>query len=144
MDGYIRKCVLPLDEVVQLVERHFDVRKTRIELQGHSVGVTSLRLRTFATAALKNPAWCCVSCGLKPKFFAIEESMWNKQAVDKPHLNLYGVTEAGEEKLFTHDHVLARALGGADNLSNTQVMCSPCNSEKSVHEQREVDKLKGK
>jgi hypothetical protein len=33
--------------------------------------------------------------------------------------------------LFTHDHTLARGLGGADAIENTTTMCSPCNQKKS-------------
>lgn len=57
------------------------------------------------------------------------------------HLNLYGVRE-DEDVLFTHDHKLARALGGADNLSNAQLMCSPCNGKKSKGETKEVLRLR--
>ena len=39
-------------------------------------------------------------------------------------MNLWGVDpEDGQPILFTHDHIVAQALGGLDQLSNTQTMC---------------------
>lgn len=59
------------------------------------------------------------------------------------HLNLWGVKD-GEEVLFTHDHVLARGLGGKDNLDNTQTMCCYCNWEKGDLEAILANELKEK
>jgi hypothetical protein len=46
------------------------------------------------------------------------------------HLNLYALDSDGREILMTHDHILARADGGKNHLSNTQTMCAPCNFKK--------------
>ncbi len=77
---------------------------------------------------------------MKAAFFAVENFRGSNQSV--PHANLYGVDREGNEVLFTHDHKLARSLGGADNLNNTQVMCSPCNTKKSIVEQGRLEKKK--
>jgi hypothetical protein len=54
-------------------------------------------------------------------------------------MNLYGMKD-GNEVLFTHDHILARGLGGADDLTNSQTMCSPCNGNKSKAEGKEANR----
>lgn len=53
------------------------------------------------------------------------------------HFNLWAVDPDGTEVLMTHDHKLARALGGKNALENTQTMCSPCNGNKAVAESKE-------
>lgn len=37
----------------------------------------------------------------------------------------------------TIDHIIARSLGGGDELENIQVICRDCNNEKSVIEYRQ-------
>ena len=128
-----------MSSVVSKILANWDVPKdeqVRVPIENYPVGVFSLRLKTFARAYKKNEGKiCCVACGLPAKFFAVENFARGHQPY--AHVNLYGLKD-GEEVLFTHDHTLARALGGADNLSNTTVMCSPCNSMKSVVEQKRV------
>lgn len=138
MNRYRRLAVLPLESTVaQIVDHLGDPEKEfRVEVEsGHHVHLTSLRLRTFARAAVRGKMEC-VGCGCRAEFFAVEK-FHNASENSSPHLNLYG-TKGGVEVLFTHDHILARALGGPDNLSNTQVMCSPCNNRKGKAEQREA------
>lgn len=142
MNTYIRHGRVELPEAMARITEHLHSRdKVRVEVQGHQVGVTSLRLKTFARDYQAGNGWLkCVTCGLHASFFAIEVDAYNVQALDKPHLNLYGVNEAGEEVLFTHDHTLARGLKGRDHISNTTTMCSPCNAEKAKGEHREVER----
>lgn len=146
MNTYIRKGRVELPEAMARITEHLHSRdKIRVEIQGHNVGVTSLRLKTFARDYnTGNGLLRCVTCGLHAAFFAVEVDAWNKQpnAQDKPHMNLYGVNEGGEEVLFTHDHILARGLGGRDALVNTQTMCSPCNYEKSKQEQEACNRIR--
>lgn len=99
--------------------------KARTEYEGHMLKLLSVRLMTFAKHGI-----CCAGCGLVGRYFAVEKH----PASVSYHANLYAVNAHGKEVLMTHDHILARALGGADNLSNTQTMCSPCNAEKSILE----------
>lgn len=138
MNTYVRHLkVTDLESIFAYVREPKGHEKTRIDLNGHSVGVSSLRLRTFKQAWQSR--FCCVGCGKVPTHFAVEVDAWAPKGT-KPHLNLYGE----DETLFTHDHILARGLGGKDNISNTQLMCSPCNAEKAKGEQLLVNKLKMK
>lgn len=142
---YQRHAIASLDEVIPEIMAKWDMpRPDRFTLiSGHSIGISSLRMKTFCRAAYKGKL-ACVSCGLEGRFFGVETFSRGNQTM--PHANLYGVKD-GEEILFTHDHILARALGGSDDLDNSQVMCSPCNSHKSIAEgqearQRRLTKLK--
>lgn len=68
----------------------------------------------------------CVCCGIKTTRAFLEYHPYDMV----PHFNFYA--EDGDELiLMTKDHILARALGGEDRLSNYQTMCSVCNSLKS-------------
>ncbi|UTC29673.1 HNH endonuclease [Bajunvirus bajun] len=90
-----------------------------------------------------NPA--CVSCGLKGTYLALERSA----AFDKAsrqfrvcdeqlwHMNLYGTREDGAEVMFTQDHIIPRARGGSEDITNLQTMCSPCNNRKG-HKMPEI------
>jgi hypothetical protein len=130
MTQYNRYAVLPLDEVVEKVFHHWKKKKVRIVVSsGHTVGVSSLRLKSFAEATKSKKGLHCKACGVKASFFAVE----NFKGVEESsmHLNLYG-TKDGADVLFTRDHVKARAKGGNDTLGNSQVLCSPCNGKKGV------------
>lgn len=103
----------------------------RTPFKGEEVHLTSLRLLTFF-----NQGVVCSCCGLKASYFAFERNPITKKN-PKPgsyHLNLWGVDEEGEERMFTHDHTLARALGGNDDATNTTTMCLECNGEKAKEE----------
>jgi hypothetical protein len=131
--NYDRFSIVPVEVIMPMIHEAMDLpekHKRREVYLGQSAHVTSLRLRTFALRGLT-----CVSCGLTATFFALERGMRKKQPIKEPyHLNLWGIAPDGEEILFTHDHVLARGLGGADSISNTQTMCSPCNAIKGEKE----------
>lgn len=103
----------------------------RVTLHGHEVRVKSLRLKNFAKSH------SCTCCGLVATHFAVEEngSDW--------HLNLWAERPGMAEMLFTHDHTLARSLGGTDDEANTTTMCAKCNHKKAVGEFAEYCKLKG-
>jgi hypothetical protein len=133
MNHYIRHAFVPIDQVVLAIRSAMEEStETRLQVGEYSVGITSLRLQTFATGCNEGKI-VCVGCGLHANFFAVENFKRNTlHAV--PHINLYGVNDSGEEVLFTHDHRQARVFGGADNLSNTQVMCFPCNNKKGNEE----------
>lgn len=137
---YRRFLKLDIDEAMKPIIESLELKKAKASFGEHKVNVTSLRLRTFALARVKyglhgDRPFGCVKCGLKAAFFAVETQVFDKNA-QSPHLNLYGVNEEGEEVLMTHDHRIARSLGGKDDLTNTQLMCSPCNAAKAVVEQK--------
>lgn len=117
---YERIGVLSLDEAFYYIEKHInDFGKSKVQIKDFSVNVQSLRLRTFLKSGVQCP--CCPN---KASFFAVERNTGSKGGY---HINLYGIDAENNEVLFTHDHIVARALGGEDNLSNSRTMCGPCN-----------------
>lgn len=110
----------------------------KVEFLGVEVEVSGLRLQTF----FESPPCCSdPSCPHKPSFFAIErtpvpEGRSPHSPHHRYHLNLYGRDAKGREILFTHDHTLARGLGGSDTRDNTTMMCWPCNRRKSIIESK--------
>lgn len=133
MSHYIRHSILSLEEGVKIISL------TGEQKSSFKFKTGGLRLRTFRDKGL-----CCAYCGLNATHFALERCMGQTKD-KKPHLNLWGYTDQGKEILFTHDHVHARSLGGADDISNSVTACEKCNSKKSKYENRileEVKKLK--
>jgi hypothetical protein len=122
---YERLTKVAIEDVLPVIGEAYDSRKTkgRVDVAGVLVKVVSTRLRTFYKTGTY-----CHHCGLQASFFAIERTV-NHKGTDHPyHLNLWGVDAEGQEVLFTHDHIIARALGGTDVVEeNTQTSCGPCN-----------------
>lgn len=118
MSRYIRKETLSLEDGLKKI----------------NTDVSSLRLKTFATKGT-----CCSYCGLQATHFALEKCKGSK--LDRYHMNLWGVRNE-QEILFTHDHVHARSLGGADTIDNSVTACEKCNSRKSKYENRLLFELK--
>ncbi len=136
MSQYIRHAIAPMDEIVPEIMAQWDNPHARMTYGGLSFNIHSLRLKTFCRTAYKGRLECS-TCKLRAGYFAVEAFARGDQT--SVHINLYGRNSDGEEVLFTHDHTKARALGGADNLSNTTVMCFPCNNMKGCGECREVN-----
>jgi len=113
---------------------HAPEAPAQIHVAGQLVWISGLRLQTLATATV-----CQCSnraCAVMATHVAVERQV---DGHGMPltghgyHLNVYGLR--GEvEVLFTHDHTLARSLGGANDLTNTTPMCLACNATKSRHE----------
>lgn len=137
MPTYIRLGVTTLADVIPLIQGNWLVPDAKTTINGHMVGISSLRMKTFGRDARASCGIACKGCGLEAEYFAIET--FARGLVRSPHVNLYGMKD-GIEVLFTHDHIIARSLGGKDNLSNAQTMCAPCNSKKSIVEQAEVER----
>lgn len=136
--GYVRAGLVAIDEVLPLI---LDKTVDRAVFHGHSVGVSSLRLITFAVKGLE-----CSSCGLKATHFAVEgHERKSGELPESYHLNLWADRshEDKGEMLMTHDHTLARGLGGKDHIDNTTTMCSKCNYQKSIQETVDYCKMKG-
>ena|ERR1035437_519425 len=127
---YERHSVVSIDEALVVIKTSIDSIKARQKpikalINGVTINVKSLRLQTFLEKGT-----VCVKCGRIGTHFAVERST-NQEVY---HLNLWATDEQGDEYLMTHDHILARSLGGADKIENTQTMCSPCNAEKGQEE----------
>jgi len=90
-------------------------------IDNHVIKINSQRLKLF-----KEKGITCVKCKLKGEFFGLDLALHAK----RPHLNLYAIKD-GKEILFTKDHIKPKSKGGKNKLKNYQVMCEPCNSEKS-------------
>lgn len=127
--NYTRAGIVAIADVLPLIA---DPEITAVELCGHKVNVTSLRLRNFVKSQT------CISCGMIATHFAVEANSGNQW-----HLNLWASRPGKEEMLFTHDHTLARGLGGEDSEENTTTMCSKCNFQKSRAELVAYNKLHG-
>jgi len=136
---YDRFGTVSLDVVMPLIHADMDAprKAERRYVSGKAVHVTSLRLRTFARHGIT-----CKTCGCSASYFAIERDMYTASKDGHYHLNMWGYDKEGNDLLFTHDHVIARCLGGLDNLSNTTTMCGPCNWKKGEEERILHDKLK--
>lgn len=68
----------------------------------------------------------CVVCGAKASFWALQRV----GDLTNPHLNLWGFDRNNEIVLFTKDHIIPKAKGGKNNMSNYQIMCDFCNGIK--------------
>lgn len=140
MSQYIRYSILPITEVVGWIDAMRGEEKLKKEVSINNVlykfGVTSKRLRAFADHFGKHGSLACTNCGYEAKFFAVEDFTRNSKM--SPHINLYGDADV----LFTHDHTVARAMGGADDSQNIQVMCFPCNSRKGSVEGKIVEQMR--
>lgn len=126
--NYTRAGIVPLEQVLPLIK---DPSKTHAHFHGQKVKVKGLRLLNFAKSC------ACSNCGLTATHFAVEHNG------DGWHLNLWATRPEMNEMLFTHDHTLARSLGGEDTEANTTTMCAKCNHRKGVGEFAEYCKLKG-
>lgn len=132
MTQYIRHAVAPIEVVAAAIKAGWNDKKPTMTFEGYQFNVSSLRLRTMCRDFYAG-RFRCVGCGLVPTFFSVDSFAHGNQ--NFYHVNLFGVKN-GQDILFTHDHILARALGGRDELNNTQLMCAPCNSRKGKAEQK--------
>ena len=127
---YERVGILELEEVFHYIRQNLNIpsNKGKVYIKDFYVNVQSIRLRTFLNTGIE-----CPCCGIQASFFAVERS---KGTSGGYHLNLYGIDKDNNEVLFTHDHILARGLGGEDNQKNTHTMCGPCNWSKGHIEEK--------
>ena len=124
---YERIGSLDIEKVFPLIEEHFhNPKKMRVHIEHYFVNVNSLRLKSFLLHGIS-----CSCCETQASFFAVERSTGTQESY---HLNLYGIDKDGAEVLFTHDHILARGLGGKDSIENTRTSCGPCNWKKGALE----------
>ena len=121
------------DEVFNWIEASRSTKERpmpkRVDMDGHDMKVYSLRYENF----MANGTKCCV-CGIEGTKFYKERNftVGGKPTADNGeyHFNLYAIDAEGDEVLMTKDHIVAKAIGGADNVSNMQPMCTVCNNSK--------------
>lgn len=117
---YIRAGVLPIDFVL----KHAGIKEVAVGSIAIGSAFCSWRIRCYATKGV-----VCAYCGMRGDFFAIEKNA--SQNTDKFHLNLYHVSEKGNQVLMTVDHIFPKSKGGSNDMSNLQPLCSICNFKKS-------------
>ena len=143
---YTRIATFPLDEVIPFVFTH--IKQQELKTQGYnyydSEWVNASKKTYFITNdlhpitvkmgshryqlfALKGTD--CVKCGIKGKFFALEQCACDKSL--KFHFNLYGIDKNGYEVMITKDHIIPRSKGGKNTLANYQPLCINCNQRKA-------------
>ena len=129
--GYNNRCAIPYTEFVKLITPG----SLEIEIYGNFISLMSMRMQSM----LRNPPWCAnEECGAQIQYAVVQCAINgvspNRDKTRLCHVNFYGTDPYGEWRMFTCDHVLARALGGSNDLSNTQTLCRKCNGEKSKWE----------
>ena len=107
------------EEVLPYITNTQDKREFKVGEQIYLVKMNSHRYFVFKNSLE------CVACGLKGNKFLLEKNSHDAH----PHFNLYG-EENNKLILMTRDHILAKANGGEDKLSNYQTLCSLCNNLK--------------
>lgn len=112
-----------LDEVMPYISEHEIKRDYYVGEKKYSVRMNSDRYFVFKD----NPE--CVACGLVGTKMILDLNPGDQS----PHFNLYA-EEDGRYVLMTKDHWVAKALGGKDESSNYQTMCSICNNLKGHYE----------
>lgn len=112
--------------LAKLDENERKIRK-RVDMDGHLMKVYSQRYETFMSHGVK-----CCECGIEGDRFYKERS-YKDSSVDGVgyHFNLYAIDSQGDDVLMTKDHIIAKSLGGKDDISNYQTMCYVCNQLKS-------------
>ena len=133
--GYISFGKFSIDEVLSK-SGDFAEKEIFVDDDGneHLVKMKSMRYRTF-----KKYGTTCVKCGLEGQYFKLERPV--NVEYKTCHFNLYGINEDGEEVMITKDHIVPRAKGGKNYLSNMQPMCMRCNEKKGTMSNEEF--LKG-
>lgn len=121
-NNYIRKGIYSLDEVFDNLVDVNALGDIFMEWEGEPVSMNNAKYHVFKKEK------CCVCCGLKGEYFALEQCK-DKDEESLYHFNMYGIRD-GKEVLFTKDHIIPKSKGGTNTLDNYQTMCVRCNAEK--------------
>lgn len=122
---YIRKGLYSIDYILSS-RLPVVLGKTKFAIKiidGDKSYMSSERYELFDKKGVK-----CISCGLNGEYFAKEKHKGQK--TNMWHFNLYGFDKFGNEVMLTKDHIIPKSLGGKDELSNYQTLCSNCNVKK--------------
>ena len=112
-----------LDEVMPFISEQDSKRDYQIGDKTYSVRMNSDRYFVFRD----NPS--CVACGLQGTKMILDLNPGDQS----PHFNLYA-EEDGRYVLMTKDHILAKACGGKDELTNYTTCCAICNNLKGHYD----------
>jgi 5-methylcytosine-specific restriction endonuclease McrA len=112
-----------LDDVMPYVTESESKRDYHVGDKTYTVKMNSDRYFVF-----KNNNRC-VACGLEGTKMILDMNPGDHS----PHFNLYAI-EDGRYVLMTKDHVLAKACGGTDELSNYATCCAICNNLKGHYD----------
>ncbi len=126
----IRHCKLDINYLVNLKDASGSGEYRTI--QGVKVKITSERYRLFKESRV------CVKCGIEGKFLAVEKFL---EEIKNYHINMYGISEDGQEVLMTKDHIIPKSKGGKNHHSNYQTMCTKCNINKGNGKNMTLRKL---
>ena len=114
---------LSLDEGLDMIKQVSNNRRVTV-LGKYLMPKKSRRLSLFENGHL----FCC-KCGLEGKHWYIEKDL--RDPSSHFSLQFYGFDKNGVERMLTWDHIIPKSLGGNDSLNNGQIMCHPCNRDKS-------------
>ncbi len=118
---YIRCQCYTLEKIFELIRA--GVTESPLEGTPGQVNLVSLRLKCFTRNHV------CAGCGIKGAYFASEKS---HESDPRYHVNMYGWNALGHPVLMTKDHIIPKAKGGPNCLSNLQTMCCRCNVSKGA------------
>ena len=129
-----RKETYSINEVLDFIPnpkdypKDFKLKKIKRDYDGDPIKMGSQRYYVFKESV------CCAFCNIEGKFFAKERHLNKKgqPCSESFHMNLYAIDENGNDVLMTKDHIIPRAKGGRDVLSNYQNSCFLCNELKSA------------
>jgi len=120
MQHYIRKKTYSIEEIFEQVNKGGKA----FTLDGDSIRCSS-RYHLYSKKGTE-----CANCGLEGTFFAKEKDKGSHPLYSRYHLNLYAQNQHGTEIMITRDHIIPKAKGGQNRMSNYQPMCKPCNEKK--------------
>ena len=116
-----------IDEVFNIIGEKYllgnlatEKTKSDMIVDGFNVRPLSLRYKTFYQKGTK-----CVCCGKEGTHFKL---CGDERSPNRRHFNLY----ADDGTLITKDHIIPKARGGRDVVSNMQTMCEDCNKAKGA------------
>ena len=120
--GMIRGEIFSIEEVLnKIVPPCTRTKQALVDFGGNMIKMNSLRYQLF-----KEKGVTCCSCGLKGSYFVQEKHLEKERF----HFNLYAIDSEGKEVLMTKDHIIPDSAGGQNHISNFQVMCQKCNTQK--------------
>jgi len=109
-------------QVFKLINDSEERVSVKVRNRIFEVKMNSDRYRVFQ----QNPS--CVACGITGSKFILECSSDYTIA----YFNFYA-EEDGKDVLMTKDHILAKAYGGKDHITNYATCCSICNALKASY-----------